>query len=236
VDQKLRKQLKGDKFAEEVGAGVSWIEHHKPLILRYGAIVLAVVVIVGGIYYYNRYQSSNREEALSHAILIDNATIGAAPAAPGGLSYPSQDEKDKARVKAFTDLAVKYRGSDEGAIAEMYMASDAADKGDFPNAERMYKEVMDSSPKELSAMARLPLAKVYSAEGKDAEAEKLLREAVANPSITVSKEEATIHLAKLIVKKNPDEARKLLEPLRLERTAISRAAVTALGEMAPYFK
>lgn len=236
MDRKLKKQLKGDKFAEEVGAGVSWVEHHKPLMLRYGAIVLAVMVIGGGIYYYNRYQSSAREEALSHAIQIDNATVGAVAAMPGGLTFPTQEEKDKARTKVFTDLAVKYHGSDEGAIAQMYMASDAADKGDFPNAERMYKDVMDSAPKELSAMARLPLAKIYSAEGKDAEAEKLLREAVANPSVTVSKEEATIHLAKLIVKKNPDEARKLLEPLRMERTSISRAAVTALGEMAPYFK
>jgi hypothetical protein len=37
----------------------------------------------------------------------------------------------------------------------------------------------------------------------------------------------------LIAKDKPDEARKLLEPLRTEpRAAVSRAALTALGEIA----
>jgi predicted negative regulator of RcsB-dependent stress response len=235
VDRKLRKQLKGDRFAEEVGATVSWVDHHKALVGRYGLIALAVVVLGGGIYFYMHYQSTAREEALAQALRVDNAAVAPAQTPPGGLSYPTQAEKDKARTKAFSELAAKYHGSPEGSIAQMYMASDAADKGDFANAERMYKDVMDSAPKAFSSMARLPLAQIYIAEGKDADAEKILRDAVANPSVTVSKEEATIHLAKLVVKKNPDEARKLLEPLRMERTSVSRAAVSALGEMAPYF-
>jgi predicted negative regulator of RcsB-dependent stress response len=232
VDRKLRNTLKHDKFAEEVGAGVSWLDHHKPLVVRYGLMVLAAVVLIGGIYFYMHYQAGAREEALTQALRIDKAAVGAPSPEPGGLSYATQDEKDKARVKAFSELAAKYHGSEEGGIAQMYMASDAADKADFAGAERMYKDVMDSAPKAISSMARLPLAQVYSAEGKNAEAEKLLREAIANPTVTVSKEVATIHLARMLIKTNCGEARKLLEPLRMERSAVSRAAVTALGETA----
>ncbi len=54
---------------------------------------------------------------------------------------------------------------------------------------------------------------------------------MSHPSVTVSKEEATIQLALLIGKTKQDEARKLLEPLRTGRTAISRAAVQALGDL-----
>lgn len=236
MNRKFRKQIKGDRFAQEVGATVSWVDHHKELLIRYGAIALGVVVVAGGIYFYNRHQSSVREEALTQALRIDAAVMGTAQAPPGGLVYPTPVEKDKARVKAFTDLYTRYHGSQEGAIGEMYMASDAADSGDLANAERLYKDVVDSAPKEYSSMASLALANVYAAEGKEAAAEKLLRNLVAHPTVTVSKEEATIHLAKLIVKKDPEEARKLLEPLRMDRTSISRAAVGALGEMAPYFK
>jgi predicted negative regulator of RcsB-dependent stress response len=232
VNRKLRKQLKGDKFAEEVGAGVSWIDHHRSLLGRYGLIALAVVVVGGGIYFFMRYQSNARAEALAEAMRVDTAAVLPAPVPPGGLSYASQAEKDVARTKVFTDLAVKYHGSQEGAIAQMYMASDAADKADFKNAERMYKDVVDSAPAGISSMARLPLAQVYVAEAKTAEAEKLLREAVAHPSVTVSKEEATIQLAKLLIKTNCSEARKLLEPLRMERSTVSRAAVSTLGETA----
>jgi predicted negative regulator of RcsB-dependent stress response len=236
VNRQTRKQLKGDRFAEEVGATVSWVDHHRGLITRYGAIALGVVLIGGGIYFYMRHQATVREEALANALHIDTATVGAAQPSLGGVTFPTQEEKDKARVKAFTDLALRYHGSQEGAIAQMNLASDAADKGDLANADRMYKDIVDSAPKEYSSMASLALARIYSAEGKDADAEKILRDLVAHPTVTVSKEEATIHLAQLIVKKNPDEARKLLEPLRMERTSVSRAAVAALGEMAPYFK
>jgi predicted negative regulator of RcsB-dependent stress response len=235
VNRKFRKQIKGDRFAQEVGNTVSWVDDNKKLLIRYGAIVAGVVLVAGGIYFYIRHQANVREEALTHALTIDTATVGT-QAPPGGVAYPTQAEKDKARVKAFTDLYTRYHGTQEGAIAEMYMASDAADKGDLVNAGRMYKDVVDSAPKEYSSMATLSLANVYSAEGKQADAEKLLRNLVAHPTMTVSKEEATIHLAKLIGCSQPDEARKLLDPLRMERTSVSRASVTALGELAPCFK
>lgn len=236
MNRKFRKQIKGDRFAQEVGATVSWVDHHKELLTRYGAIALGVVLVAGGIYFYLRHQASVREEALAQAMRIDGATVGAAQAVAGSLGYPTQEEKDKARVKAFTDLYARYHGSQEGAIGEMYMASDTADKGDLVNAERMYKDVVDSAPKEYASMATLALASVYSAEGKDADAEKLLRNLVAHPTMTVSKEEATIHLAKLIGCSHPDEARALLNPLRMERTSVSRASVSTLGELAPCFK
>jgi predicted negative regulator of RcsB-dependent stress response len=232
VDRKLRKQIKSDRFAQEVEHGFSWVGGHTDDIKRYGPIALAVILLAVGIYYYVHYQATAREDALAHAMLIDNGTVGAPNPAPGGLMYPSQAEKDTAAAKAFADLASKYHGTEEGTIAQMYMASYAADKGDMAGAERQYKEVLDSGSKEMASKARLPLADVYVAEGKPAEAEKLLRYAVANPTVTVSKEEATIYLARLIMKDHCDESRKLLEPLRMGRTSVSRAAVTALGETA----
>src|SRR5581483_12339966 len=76
------------------------------------------------------------------------------------------------------------------------------------------------------------LAQMYASQGKTADAEKLLRELVDKPSVFVSKEQATLELAKVIGKKNPAEARKLLEPLSASsRTAVSRAAVAELGTL-----
>jgi DNA-directed RNA polymerase subunit F len=49
----------------------------------------------------------------------------------------------------------------------------------------------------------------------------------------VSKEQAQIALAQVLAKANPQEARKLLEPLRSERAAISRNALTLLAELPP---
>jgi predicted negative regulator of RcsB-dependent stress response len=167
---------------------------------------------------------------LAEAIRIENAHVGPAP--PGFLAYPTQEEKDKARAKAFSDLASKYHGTQEGAMAEFYLASNDVDHGNIPAAEKRYKDVADSAPTPYASMAKLALAKIYAGDGRDSEAEKLLRDLMAHPTVTVSKDQAAIQLAIVIGKKNPDEARKMLEPLRTERTAISRAAVQAMGEVA----
>ena len=75
------------------------------------------------------------------------------------------------------------------------------------------------------------MAQIYAMEGKTADAEKTLNDLIKNPSITVSKEEAQLALAKVKAKTDPEGARKILESLRTERSAISKAAMNALGEL-----
>ena len=231
MDRHTRKDLKTDKFAREVGHTFEFLSEHRAESIRYGAIGLAVLVLAAGAYYYTRHQATVREEVLAQALRIDDATAGP-NVQQGFLNYKTPAEKDAARTKAFADVAAKYHGSEEGAIAALYLASDAADKGNLADAEKRYKDIMDSAPSAYSAMARLALAQVYAGEGKAGDAEKLLRAAIANPTVTVSKESATIALAQLIAKTNPTEARKMLEPLRTGRSTVSRAAVQILGEIA----
>jgi hypothetical protein len=74
---------------------------------------------------------------------------------------------------------------------------------------------------------------VYAAESKFSDAEKVLRDLIAHPAFTVSKEEATIVLGQVLAKSNPAEARKILEPLRNSRGTVSQAAVNVLGQIPP---
>lgn len=231
MDRRTRKDLKTDKFAQEVTHTFELLSEHTDEVKKYGAIALAVIVVAAGIYFYISHQSTARGEALAQALRVDDATVGA-DTQPANLHFNTKEEKEAARTKAFGDVAAKYHGSQEGAIAAMYLASDAADRGDMASAEKQFKDIMDTAPKDYAALARLSLAQIYEDEGKNADAEKLLRYAVANPTATVSKEEATIELAKFIGKTDPAQARKMLEPLRTERASISRAAVNALGDLA----
>jgi predicted negative regulator of RcsB-dependent stress response len=231
VKRITRKNLKSDKFAEEVSTIWDWVAEHKDETIRYGAIALAVLLVAGGIFYYIRYQAAAREDALAAALRIDNSNVGGQPQ-PGMMQFATQDEKDKAWVKAFTEVATKYHGTQEGAIAEMYLASSQCDKGDLAGAEKRYRDIADSAPKPYAAMAKVSLAQTLDAEGKTDEAEKVLKDLIAHPAITVSKEEATIQLALVVGRCHQDDARKMLEPLRTGRTAVSRAAVQALGDVA----
>ena len=99
-------------------------------------------------------------------------------------------------------------------------------------AERRFKLVVDNGDAPYASLAKLALAQIYQSQGKGAEGEKLIRSLIDHPSVLVSKEEATIALARLIAPTKPQEARKLLEPLRSnERSAVSRAALPALSDI-----
>jgi predicted negative regulator of RcsB-dependent stress response len=188
-------------------------------------------VIGLGIMFYNRSQATQREEALAKALRIDDAIPGPT-AAPPALHFNTEEEKDKARAQAFSELSSKYSGSQEAAIAEMYMAGYDVDAGNLDNAAKRFQRVMDDAPKPYAALARLALAQVYATQGKTADAEKLLRQLMDNPTVTVSKEQATIVLGQILAATNPAEAHKLLDPLRTStRSAVSRTAITAAANI-----
>ena len=230
MDRLTRHDLKTDKFAREVGHTFEFLTRHGKEVKLYGLIALAVLLLGGGYYFYARNQASARQQALAQALRIDDAVVGTTPQAPN-LIFATQQEKDAARTKAFTDLSAKYHGTQEGAIAAIYVASAQADKGNLAEAQKIYKDVMDSAPATFASVAQLSLAELYAVEGKTDEAEKLLRALINRPTVLVSKEQATLELGQMLAKTKPEEARKLLEPLRIGRTAVSRAAITALGTL-----
>ncbi len=65
MDRQTRKDLKTDKFAEDVFDVFGWASAHKTEVVRYGAALIALVLIAVGVMYYNRSQATAREEALS---------------------------------------------------------------------------------------------------------------------------------------------------------------------------
>jgi len=230
VDSVHRKQLKHDKFVEQVGHSVEYAAEHRDQMMKWGAAALAVLVVAVGVYWYFSYHHRVRQEALHNAMQTYEAGVGAS----GNeflKSFPAQEEKDKAVVKDLSEVANKYSGKEEGRIAQYFLGLYHADKGNLTEAEKQLKPVAESGKDAYASQAKLSLAQIYDSMGRQADAEKLLRSIIDDPTILVSKEQATIALAKVLAKKNPAEARKLLEPLRAERGPVSRAALTALGEM-----
>jgi len=230
VDRITRKQLKKDKFAQEVGHTVEYLGVHRRQLIIYGGSALAVVLQVAGIFYYNHRQYISRQEALRSALNAMDAPVGPSPA-PGILTYPTPDEKTRAVSKAFTDLATKHSGSDEATVAEYYLGVMALDTGKVDEAVKQLNAAAQSGDRDYASLAKFSLADIYASQGKTADAEKLLRELMDRPTIVVSKEQAAIQLAKAIAPTKPDEARKLLEPLRSAPGAVGRAAMTTYGDL-----
>lgn len=227
MDRLTRKELKTDRFQVETRHLLDYLEEHRPQAIRYGIIVAVVLVAGLGIFFFNRHQKSARQQALGSALRVYQVPIGSSEL--GG--YPNQAERDKAALKAFSDLAARYSGSEEAAVAQYYLGSLAAEQGRLADAEKAFRVVADSNTA-YASLAKLALAEILAGQGKLPEAEKLLRSLIENPTLFVSKEQAAIELARLLAPTKPAEARKLLEPLRTDkRGTISRAALTNLQSL-----
>lgn len=230
MDRAHRQELKHDKFVEQVGYTVEYAAGHRQQLARWGTLALAALVVILGIYWYRTSQAAQRQEALREGIRTQEAIVGPAPNA-FVKSFATEAEKQKAVQNTWSDLANRFSGSSEAMIAHYYMGVNAADRGDLQEAEKHLKIVAESGKDAYASQAKLSLSQIYEATNRKGEAEKLLRSLVDDPTIMVSKEQATIALADLIAKERPAEARKLLEPLRTERSAVSRAALNTLNEI-----
>jgi predicted negative regulator of RcsB-dependent stress response len=232
VSRITRKELKTDKFALEVEHTVTFFEEHQQQIVRYGGIVLAAAVLIAGYSLYARHQHSNREEALYKAIQVQEAPVGQ-PSPGVNLNFPTQEAKDQVAVKAFSDLRSQYPGSAEGEIAQYYLASIQADQGKLAEAEKSFKDVADKADAKYASLAKLALAPIYFADGRDQQGEAMLKDLSDHPTEFVSKDQASLLLARHFLTKKPAEARKLLDGLRGKPGAVGQAAMTLYSELPP---
>ncbi len=230
MDRLTRHDLKSDKFVTEVAHTVEYVEEHRSQLIKYAGIALAVLVIAAGAWYFTKTRREGRMADLKQAFRTYNAVIGESNN-PAVKSFPTEEARQKAIVAEITPIATKYSGSEEGAVASYLLGVNAADQGRMDESEKLLKTAIADGGTQYASLAKLALADVYAAQGKPADAEKLLRELVNSPTVLVSKDQATISLARVLSKSKPDEARKLLEPLRSETGAGSRMAVRMLAEL-----
>jgi predicted negative regulator of RcsB-dependent stress response len=162
---------------------------------------------------------------------IMQAVVTVVPPPSGAAYYPTEAAKSEAAEKAFKSFNAKYSGTEEAIIAASYLGALATDKGNLTDAEKYFKQVADFGDYNYASMGKLSLAQVYLSTGRNADAEKILRALYDKPSLFVSKEQASIALARALALSKPAEARKLLEPLRTERPAISQVAITLLSQL-----
>ncbi len=232
MERLTRKELKEEIVPQQqLKHGVEYLGEHRRQAVMYGGIAIGLAVIIASVVWYRGTQHEARQQELHAAMKILSANVGPNASSDSVMFFPSNGEKEVAVKNAFTNIVSKHSGTDEATIARYFLATSAADNGNLAEAEKDFKEVSEGGEANYGSLAKLALAQIYASQGKVADGEKLLRSVMDKPTIFVSKDEATIALARLLSATNPSEARKLLEPLKTARSAISRAALTALSEV-----
>lgn len=220
MDKSLQNVIKHDQVLETVEHASEYVSSHRKQVLIYAGAAILVAAL--GYFGWTYFQAQKKERQLE---------LGAAV----GLTAETTNrtnESIKNLSAAYQKVIDKYPGSDEANLAKFIQGTFELEQGDAAKGEKMIRESM-SADRETASLAKYAVADIELARGNAAEAEKLLRELVASPTYMIPKEQATIQLARVISKSKPEEARKLLEPLRSARSPISTPAIEILGTLPP---
>jgi predicted negative regulator of RcsB-dependent stress response len=226
----LKEQLQHDAFRDHVDVAIDYVVTHQRQAVRWVAIAVAIAVVAGIGYGVFRYQKNKRDHALQAALDIAGAPV--IPKPDGfGLTYASEQSKNSAAAKALGEVASSYSGSEQGAVAQYYLAGIEAGEGRNADAERNFKAVANTGF-QVSSLARTGLAELYAGTGRIDEAKTVLEDLVAKPNSLVSREQATILLANVLKDQDPKRATQLVQSLKgpLERPAVARAAEEGLQD------
>ncbi len=227
----LKEQLQHDQFTDSVSIALHYASSHKKRLIQWSVVAgIAIAVIIGAIW-FTSYRSSLRKKDLQAAFTVLDAQVG--PPNEYTKTFPTPEAKQQAAMKALSDVVAKDGGTREGNLAQYYLGTLKAQKGDTKGAESDLRTVANSNS-DSAALAKIALAQIYAASKRPSEAQELLRSLVNKPSDLVSKAQAQVLLAQLDETTNPQAAKKILQSLKTptESPAVSRAADQISSQMA----
>ncbi len=229
----LKDQLQHDHFTDAVSGAVSYASSHRQSLIRGAVAAIVALLIIGGTWWYTSSQAEQRRQELDSAMSILDAQVGPPSADSSVKTYPTDDAKKEALMKALTAYIAKYGGTSEGRIAQYYRGTERAQKNDISGAESDLKAVADSNSS-VASLAKIALVNLYLGEKKNVEAQTLLQSLAKDPSALVSKAQAQILQAQLNQSSNPQAAKdvlKSIDPADQKRDAVKRASEALNAEL-----
>lgn len=207
-----RKDLKHDKFIEEVGRELEYFTEHRNAILI--AVAVAVVVIGGGGWFYTHQKSQAIDSmaALQAAAVMYSRPVSVDPQ-QGQQVFVTTGERMREVTAALEKIKTGYPGTKAAAAADYYYALFDVETEDYAAAKTKLQSAISGADAEYSSLARLALADVLIAEGDTAGARAEYEKLIASPTVVVPASRSKLALARMIAKSDPTGARALLQEL-----------------------
>lgn len=225
----LKEQLQHDHFTDVVSDVVGYAQEHRQEVIRWVIVAVILLALAGIAFWYNAYRRSVRQQDLQAAFAVLEAPV--APPSPAPKSFPTEQAKRQASIQALSNVVSKDGGSREGLIAQYYRGTLRAQGGDVKGAIADLETVAHST-NEVAPLAKIALAQLYAGQNRVADAQRLLGEIMDKPTDLVSKAQAQILLARLEGTTNPQDAKRLLQSMKNQDPAVTRAAQEVSSQLA----
>lgn len=227
-----RHQLKQDRFSQATidaaETAVQWSAQHRSALIVGIVVVVAVVAAGLGSWLYFSNQNEKASLDLTEAMRTLDTPVRPAgmPAQPDFPSFASSQERTDAAKKQFQAIIDHFPHTHTADVARYFLGTTALEAGDNATAERDLKEVANAGNADLSSLARMALATLYTQTNRSKEALDLYRQLANKPTMTVSKMAADLKLAALYeTMQQPSEARRIYEQIQKENPGTEAGAL-----------
>lgn len=149
MDRQHRRELKHDKFVDEIGVLSSRARENQRILITIGVAAVLIALAAYGVYFYRSNREHKAQEQLAAAI----ATIDAPLVTPGQPNpqahFKTEAERNFAAEKQFRDLKAKYSGTDAADLADIYLARLTAARNDVTDAKKLLQDFISDHPKSV---------------------------------------------------------------------------------------
>jgi TolA-binding protein len=208
-----RHHLKQNEFAATTARVVETIKANRDRTVI-GVIVVAVIVAVGGAYlYWKKHTNDQAGMRFGIAMSILRAQIAPAPTLPGATqapgTYPTEQAKHEAALKAFEEVARDYGSTPSGIAARYQGGAELIALGRYADAEKAFQDAIDHGGSTIyAATAKLGLAEALAEQKKYDDAIKRLTDLAADRDGALPLDGVLMQLARVSARAGkPQEAR-----------------------------
>jgi TolA-binding protein len=169
MDRQHRRELKHDRFVDEIGSLSTRARQNQRFLLTITAAAVGLAILVFGFLFYRSTREQKAQDLLAQAIAtIESPLIPPAGSQPiPSAKFKTEAERTAAAEKQFRDVQTKYAGSDAADIAALYLARIEAQRGDTAAARKRLEAFIRDHPKHmLVAPARYSLYQLRIENGE----------------------------------------------------------------------
>jgi TolA-binding protein len=184
MDRQQRRDLKHDRFVDEIGFLSTSARENQRLLITIAAAAVLVAILGYGIYFYRANREAKGQQLLAKAIDTVESPLIAAPGAPPNpaAKFKTEPERTAAAQKQFQDVENSYGGTDAAGVASLYLARMAGDRGDLAAARTRLQKFISDHPKHiLVAGARYSLYRLRIDNGEAPQVAQELQAELTRP-------------------------------------------------------
>ncbi len=186
MDRQHRRDLKHDKFVDEIGVLSTRAKENQRVLYGIAVAALVIALVAYGVYFYRSNRERKAQDMLAAAIdTVESPLVNPSQPNPGA-KFKTEEERNKAAETQFKDVKTKYPSTDAADVADLYIARIDATRGDVAGARKLLQDFIHGHPKSLlvgSAQYSLYQIRIEGGEAVQVTSELTAELAKPNPSL-----------------------------------------------------